>query len=160
MPRRIVLLLAVLAALTLGGIVAYGQLATGASSVPSPGTIRDESAVEAFVTPTPDVAVKGVVHVIAVDGPDVAGAYDCVADAVVEIRDMRVVEVQEASAKAVAVGQAVVSAGGTISDTPEGPFPGMPVHYTAGGTLRIGWRECTKIDGYGPDVLPPVSTIP
>lgn len=161
MTRRVLLLLAVAAAVTLGGIVAYGQLATGASPVPSPVTTADESANEPLSTPPPEVAADGLVHGgIAIDGPDIAGAYECVADAVVKIRGMRVVEVQEASTRVVDVGQAVVSPGGTISDTPEGAYPGMPVHYTASGTLRTGWRECQKISGYGPDVLPPVGDIP
>jgi len=128
MRRRIVLPLAALAAVALGGVVAYGQLASGASSVPSPVATTDESATEGLATPPSQVAGESVVHILAIDGPDVAGVYRCVADAVVKIRDMRIVEVQEASARAVGIGEAVASAEGAITDTPEGAFPGMPVH--------------------------------
>jgi len=116
----------------------------------SPTSHAPEPQIDTSASPAlpPDATTdEGVNSILVVDAPDFAGPINCFADAIVKVKDGKVAEVERASSKRVDVGQAVVSSG-SLSDTPEGAFPGMPVHYAADGwELLLGWRECWLVPG-------------
>jgi hypothetical protein len=120
------------------------------SAAASPTSHAREPQADTSASPAlpPDATTdEGVNSILVVDAPDFAGPINCFADAIVKVKDGKVAEVERASSKRVDVGQAVVSSG-SLSDTPEGAFPGMPVHYADDGTeLLLGWRECWLVPG-------------
>jgi hypothetical protein len=123
---------------------------TGTPSGATPTSQVAEPQIDTSASPPlpPDATTdEGVNNMLVVDAPDFAGPIHCFADAIVKVKDGKVAEVERASSKRVDVGQAIVSSG-SLSDTPEGAFPGMPVHYAADGTeLLLGWRECWLVPG-------------